>query len=159
MSVGMRAGLTLALLSLTACNVAVPNLAAALTGGPLMRVSYSGGMCRGGGCSSSLAFERDGSYTSTSGQDKPTKGKVPKADIDALAAEIARADFGKIKAVKFTGTCPTAYDGSEVTYTFLTLLGTQEVASCQVAIDKDSPLFKAAAKVVAATQPPAEEEQ
>lgn len=58
-----------------------------------------------------------------------------------MAQEINNADFVTMKSKKFTGDCPTANDGQEVTYTFYTRKGVEVIASCQVAIDGKSPLF------------------
>ncbi|MDB5096371.1 MAG: hypothetical protein JWM80_792 [Cyanobacteria bacterium RYN_339] len=122
-------------------------------GQPVLRVSTSGGMCPTGVCGSETVINRDGSYSAAAGG-KLAPNKVPKADMDAMVREILAADFAKIASVKFTGTCPTAYDGSEVTYTFNAPPGLQTIASCTVEIDQGSPLFKAAAKVLEATRQP-----
>jgi hypothetical protein len=71
--------------------------------------------------------------------------------VDAVRTEVARADFAAIKAKPFTGTCPTAYDGSEVTYTFAAASGSQVLPSCKYALDARHPLFVAARRLLAAS--------
>lgn len=75
----------------------------------------------------------------------PRGGEVQKIgtfsaeEITALRQLINQTDFAVIRAKPFTGTCPTAFDGPELIYTFYP---SQEViASCRVAIDDQHPLF------------------
>jgi hypothetical protein len=67
--------------------------------------------------------------------------------LDELAKLIEAADFDALKSKKFTGECPAAHDGVEVTYEFYTRNGVEGVASCKVAIDVDSPLFAKALEI------------
>jgi hypothetical protein len=62
-------------------------------------------------------------------------------DLDELARQIDTADFVALKSKEFTGQCPTAYDGEEATYTFVTPKGIEVLASCKIAIDEKSALF------------------
>lgn len=55
---------------------------------------------------------------------------------------IETTDFESIRATKFTGTCPTAYDGAQFIYAFSTNRGKVLLDSCQNVIDPDSDLFK-----------------
>ena len=64
-----------------------------------------------------------------------------KTDLTKLTSLINTANFEEIRSKKFTGTCPTAYDGQEAIYTFYTLTETQTVSSCEFEIDNQSPLF------------------
>jgi hypothetical protein len=119
---------------------------------PVLTLVTRGGRCVYGLCESRLVVHRDGAYTLVVGKDAPRAGHVSRASVDALATAVATADFGRIRSVKFTGTCPTAYDGSELVYTFHTAPGAPEIASCTVAIDAHSPLFEATEAVVAQTR-------
>jgi hypothetical protein len=72
-------------------------------------------------------------------------GSVPPLRLAALDLAIRAADFAELRRHPFTGTCPTAYDGPEVVYTFGAPGGAERVASCEVAIDPAAPLFRAVA--------------
>lgn len=99
-------------------------------------------MCPNGPCGSLITIGSDGSVH----QIRPTPqdlGTIPKAELDALTLEIARADFPLIESRPFTDTCPTAYDGQETIYTFHLPAGNEEIATCKVAIDANHPLFLA----------------
>jgi hypothetical protein len=63
----------------------------------------------------------------------------------ALTAAISSTDFPAMKARTFTGQCPVALDGQELTFEFAAPGGTQRIASCEVDIDWGSPLFVAVA--------------
>ena len=114
----------------------------------VMQVRYTGGMCPYGACETLLTVNRDGSFSRTSGKGPAQTGVLDTAKVAALSTEIARADFARIKSVPFTGTCPTAYDGQELIYTFHTASGPEEIASCKVQVDADSALFKAVQAVL-----------
>lgn len=117
----------------------------------LLSVKAVGGLCPNGECESTTIVHRDGHFSIRVGRDAPRNGQVPLEAVDRLAAEIARADFPRIKSVPFTGTCPVAYDGQELIYTFPTAaIGEQEIASCKVQIDTASPLFQAVEAVLSA---------
>ena len=125
---------------------AVPNILA--PDKPLLRVVTSGGMCVGGPCGDTLTIGQDGLVAS--GKQKSGPGRVDQALLDALTAEIARADFAAIEAVPFTDICPTAYDGGKAVYTFALTTGAHALDTCKVKLDLDSPLFKAVNAVVTA---------
>jgi hypothetical protein len=126
-------------------NTVRPN--AALSAAPqalgptLLTVRYTGGMCPNGECDTLVSVNRDGTYARTSRQMPPKRGTLGQAQVAALTQAMARADFAQVKSVKFTGTCPIAYDGQELTYTFFTARGPEVIASCAVDIDEASPLF------------------
>ena len=91
-----------------------------------------------------ITIDSDGSVH----QVRPTTadlGTIPAAALDALTVEIARANFPLIESRPFTDTCPMAYDGQETIYTFHLPTGTEEIATCKVAIDPNHPLFLAVA--------------
>jgi hypothetical protein len=109
---------------------------------PILIVETHGGECPDGPCSSRIDIGLDGSVH----QVLPTAdelGTIPKAELDALAAEIERANFALIESLPFTGECPTAYDGQETIYTFHLPTGNERIATCAVAIDPNHPLFLA----------------
>lgn len=132
----------LAGLSVGACtaqgSLAIPGT------GPLVTVEMRGGMCPAGACDSTVFLDRDGRAHSAA---KPPNdlGMASAESMAALTAAINTTDFATVKARKFTGECPVAFDGQELVFEFATLGGPQRIASCEVAIDWGSPLFVAVA--------------
>ena len=120
----------------------------------LASVRFTGGMCQYGACDALLTIRRDGHYTYQIGDNTEKTGTVTEAKVETLAQEIAKADFERIKSVPFTGTCPIAYDGQELIYTFQTAAGPQVIASCKVQVDENAPLFKATQAIVAESVTP-----
>jgi hypothetical protein len=109
---------------------------------PLVSVEYRGGECPSGACDRLLNIEADGRIHEVIPKDR-VLGTAPPEVIDALRTEVEQADYAAIKSRPFTGTCPTAVDGQETTYTFHVTTGDREIASCTVAIDPADPLFVA----------------
>ena len=108
----------------------------------LLNIKSSGGLCPNGNvCSSTKIIMNDGSILI----DNKLKTK---ADLTKLISLINTANFDEIRSKKFTGTCPTAYDGQEVTYTFYTLTVTQTISNCEFEIDNKSPLFSEINKIL-----------
>ncbi len=103
----------------------------------LVSINVRGGLCPNGECSSTTEINRDGTVL-TGGK---TKAILDKAQITKLVNLVDTQDYKTLKAQKFTETCPTAYDGSEIIYTFNSRSGTEVISSCEVVIDQDSPLF------------------
>ncbi len=103
----------------------------------LVSINVRGGLCPNGECSSTTEIKRDGTVL-TGGK---TKKILDNAQITKLANLVDNQDYNTLKNQKFTGQCPTTYDGSEIIYTFNTNYGTEIISSCEVVIDQDSPLF------------------
>lgn len=119
-----------------------------VTDSVLINVRTTGGLCLVGECEGQIVVQRDGTYTQKVGTQKPRTGKVSPTKLDALATEIDKADFARIKAVPFTGTCPIAYDGTQYIYTFPTASGAPEIDACKVGIDEKAALWVAVKAVV-----------
>ena len=109
---------------------------------PLVSVEYRGGQCPSGVCDRLLNVEADGRIHEVIPNDR-VLGTAPPEVIEALRTEVEQADYAAIRSRPFTGTCPTAVDGQESTYTFHVTTGDREIASCTVAIDPADPLFVA----------------
>ena len=109
---------------------------------PLVSVETRGGECPSGTCDRLLNIEADGRIHDVIPKDR-VLGTAPPEVVDALRTEVEQADYAAIKSRPFTGTCPTAVDGQETTYTFHVTTGDREIASCTVAIDPADPLFVA----------------
>jgi hypothetical protein len=111
---------------------------------PLVTVEMRGGLCPAGACDSTVFLDRDGRARSAA---KPPNdlGVASAASMSALVAAITTTDFASMRSKPFTGECPVAFDGQELVFTFATPGGSQQLASCEVAIDWGSPLFVAVA--------------
>jgi hypothetical protein len=99
--------------------------------GLLVSVEASGGECPAGPCSSRYDVYRDGRVVRSDG----VAQTIDEGTMSRLAAAIDGADWPAILARPFTGECPTAFDGQELTYTFQTGHGPVTVASCSVEIE------------------------
>lgn len=132
-------------LAIAACTVAP--VSSPLPSGPLLIVETRGGLCPEGPCGMTIALERDGRVHQAA---KPPNdlGIVPADALAALGAAIRATDFAELRRHPFTGVCPTAYDGQEVIFEFGTPGGIERIASCEVEIDPDAPLFVAVANAV-----------
>jgi hypothetical protein len=134
---------------LVACATPAATPSIATPAGALVTVETRGGMCPEGLCGQTITIERDGRVHLAA---KPPNelGNVTPQVLSTLQTLIATTDFGAIKSRKFTGDCPTAYDGQETVYTFSAPGGVETIPSCTFAIDSSSPLFAAVDAVVAA---------
>ncbi len=101
-------------------------------------VEASGGLCPGGVvCGSKISVRNDGSVTTTEG-----KLVMLPAEVLQLQEVMTIENLNKLKAQKFTGTCPSAYDGQEVVFKFYPGRGEEKIGSCEYAIPEDNPLMK-----------------
>jgi hypothetical protein len=132
-------------------------LVEAPTAGPLVTVEATGGHCREGTCRSVVAIEADGRVH----QIEPAEmelHQVTGESIDLLRTAIGITDFEAIGSRPFLGTCPTAFDGQELVYTVATVHGPERIASCDVEVDAQAPLFTAIHAILGASMPvPAQE--
>ena len=145
----MRRSLAIVLLAVLATLVGACALVQAPASGPLVTVEYRGGECPEGMCETVMVIERDGRVHRT----VPDEFETHRVDADAiraLEAAIVAADFGAIRARPFTGECPVNFDGQEVIYTFSAPSGEQRLASCEIEIDPEHPLFFAVDAVLGA---------
>jgi hypothetical protein len=109
---------------------------------PLVEMTVEGGLCKYGGCSTNLIINEDQTYTVTENH-KTAQGKVNDDKFEEMKNGIAQMDVGAIKRTIFKGTCPRAYDGSEVFYKFPAKGGgTITVSSCQNIIEARGEPFK-----------------
>jgi hypothetical protein len=106
----------------------------------LVRIETHGGLCRsadgrGQECRSTVEITENGA--SSQGRTVPAK------ELSALFAAVQQADYRALAARRFTGTCPTAYDGQEIVYHFFVGQTEHVLDSCREEIDAGAPLFKA----------------
>jgi len=110
---------------------------------PIVLIQASGGQCPGGMCRTDTAIGRDGVLRIDGVGIVSVVDDVDPSLLAALAAAVDSADYARIMAVPFTGECPTALDGQELTYTFHPAgRAPITIASCEVAIDPANPLFR-----------------
>ena len=124
-------------------TVAPPSVVAATPFAfPLVSVEMRGGECPSGSCDRLLNIEADGSIHEVIPKDR-VLGTAPPEVIDALQVEVEQADYLAIRSRPFTDTCPIAFDGQQVIYTFHVTTGDREIDSCKIAVDPADPLFVA----------------
>lgn len=127
------------------------NVTAQTANAVMLKVASTGGLCPYGLCRSETVITENGSYTYTGGSVMQKTGAFSPEEVATLRRLIDQADFAVIKAKPFTGICPTAYDGQEMTYTFSP---SQEViASCTTAIDAQHQLFAHISNLLAKVYP------
>jgi hypothetical protein len=114
----------------------------------LVAVDSHGGLCADGAeCRSSVEIRSDGAVL-RGGQQPSILGHAEPAQVARLQSAIATADFRALASRTFTGTCPTAYDGQETVYRFPLPTGDVRLASCEVELDPNDPLFIAIADIL-----------
>lgn len=132
--------LTMACNLLTFFGQGVPGSAA--SSDTLMTLQYVGGMCVYGACDAAYTISEDGKITYTRGDGTERSTELTDAELAALADAIADADYAALTSEPFTDTCPIAYDGQELIYTFYAPTGVQVIDSCVTVIQEDAPLFQ-----------------
>ncbi len=119
--------------------------------GPLVTVTVHGGECPEGACGGTTVIERNGRVHQTA----PVAAELGALDpsvLTALDAAVRSADFDAIRARKFTGECPMAYDGQEFIYEFGAPGGTERIATCETEVDPNDPLLVAVSAALAAIE-------
>jgi hypothetical protein len=144
------------MLCLVACapTVVPPTPAAPALPTALLKITTTGGLCPYGLCQTEFEMETDGHYVAREGGAVVAEGVVEAAPLAAFNAAVQTADFAALKAQPFTDTCPSAYDGSEVIYTFYTAAGPEVISACAYVVDPQHPLFAAANALWQAAQQP-----
>lgn len=126
----------------------LPSPSPAPTGaGVLLTVETRGGLCANGPCGTTIFVERDGRVHQAA---KPPNdlGVVSADALAALERAIQSTDFAELRSHRFTGQCPTAYDGQEIVFEFGAPGGVERIASCETEVDYGSPLFVAVTNAV-----------
>ena len=147
-----RAAVLVALLLIVAgCAVESP-VPGPSGAGTILTVEARGGECVGGPCGTTIFVERDG-HVHQAAKPPNDLGVVTPAALASLDAAIRATDFAALMSHPFSRMCPTAVDGQELVFEFGTPGGVQRIASCEVAIDYGSPLFRAVATAVGSFVP------
>jgi hypothetical protein len=103
-----------------------------------------GGLCAPGTqCTSEMTIKRNGNYVDKSPQNPngDITGTIAIEKMNILADIIEKTDFEEMRKAPFAGTCPTAFDGQQIVYTFFTSHGIEKIDSCKTQINENSPLF------------------
>lgn len=118
----------------------------------LLKVRHHGGLCEYNNleCSSRTTISADGSIVFQDGK----TGQINDVDLNSLNKEINSTNYRQILEHKFTGTCPTAYDGTAVEYAFYTDKGVYVIDSCKVDIDEYWSVFQEINKILRKYTPP-----
>jgi hypothetical protein len=120
--------------------------------GRLVTVEAHGGHCREGECRKVFAIESDGLVHQLE-PDEAEIHRVTDETIEVYRTALSITDFDALRSRPFTGECPTAFDGMEVIYTLETPAGEERIASCEVEIDRQAPLFVAVDAILGANVP------
>jgi hypothetical protein len=139
-------------------TVAMPSQppAASSTAAPsrlLVSVERRGGLCAAEAtCDTTTSIDTDGRIHLAA---KPPNdlGTASPGAIIALRSAIASTDFAALRAPAFSGTCPSAYDGQELVFEFVTDQGVERLASCESALDLRAPVFVALAAALGGASP------
>lgn len=99
---------------------------------PILTIQTTGGLCPYGLCGSETTVMSDGGYSRRNGEDDPRTGVLQPGVIGDLRRQIDDADYDDIRSRPFTGTCPSAYDGTEYIYILRPKYkAAQTISSCQ----------------------------
>jgi hypothetical protein len=127
---------------LAGCSPSVVASLVPVTSGPLVTVTTRGGECPEGMCESMIVIGRDGRVQRLAPAIEDL-GIVPANALVGLDTAVRTTNFDAIRARRFTGECPMAYDGQEIVYEFGAPGGVQRIASCETEIHPDAPIFAA----------------
>jgi hypothetical protein len=129
----------------------IPNVTPSRAATPqpfLLKITYAGGNRRSNGQPPEFIIRADGvSFYRFMGKETPHRVLGPR-EFARLNQRLTATNFTQIKSRSFTGTCPTAYDGNELIYTFQTKPGSsEELSSCKVTIPGNNMLFQQLARL------------
>ena len=120
--------------------------------GALFELSTSGGLCATGVCTSTLQVARDGQWTYTEGDDERA-GRLSESEASEFAAmvddEIATLEDIPRKPAR---SCPSASDGTDVDYVFVSGDATVRLSSCDYDLSAPNALLRAADALAARLQ-------
>ncbi len=125
---------------------------------PALLVEYEsyGGLCPYGGCTHRVTFYNDGdivnethvyNQTTETYEAKTIEKQITTQELNGLINKINGTNFEQVKQKKFTGTCPTAYDGQAQIYTIYSAQQTEKLDSCEYVVD--APVFETISQLVA----------
>jgi hypothetical protein len=141
-------GMTALILAILSGRPISPEIASAQTAIPKttpeifwIKIQFQGGM-RTTRTIPELMIRPDGLFRYNNGVGKPKSGVLSQQELRLLKQRVQQANFSVIKSKPFKGTCPIAYDGTEVVYLFQLHRGIEEISACKYAINGKSLLFQ-----------------
>lgn len=108
---------------------------------PVVEIEMTGGLCVYGECYSQAIVYPTGIVIILAGSGERYVVEIDPELVAAAQDAIAGVAIADLRAVPFTGTCPTAYDDLEFHYTFERLGVRETISSCEYAIDPTQPPF------------------
>ena len=109
----------------------------------LVSVMSHGGLCPiGVECKREFTVYRSGTYISSE-----KNGTLSPDELKELVRQITNADFASVESKKFTGTCPTAFDGNELVFIFYAQTK-HIIPSCTYVVDMEASPFKLISKLI-----------
>jgi hypothetical protein len=141
-------GMTALILAILSGRPISPEIASAQTAIPKttpeifwIKIQFQGGM-RTTRTIPEPMIRPDGLFRYNNGVGKPKSGVLSQQELRLLKQRVQQANFSVIKSKPFKGTCPIAYDGTEVVYLFQLHRGIEEISACKYAINGKSLLFQ-----------------
>jgi hypothetical protein len=100
--------------------------------------SVTGGMCVDGGCQQRFRVYRNGEWDYITNGGRSRSGRLTTNELTILQSSVRATRIAAAPA--FTGTCPTAFDGSETSYTWVVAGQVHEESTCTKQISPSDPL-------------------
>lgn len=112
----------------------------------LIIVERSGGLCPDGRvCEDRITIYGNGEMTrSRTGE----TAAISSDEVRGLSSAITKKNIEELKRKKFSGLCPTAYDGMETVYIFVVEGKEERISSCEYEIPADNLLIGLVVKAV-----------
>ena len=107
-------------------------------------IEYTGGLCPNGECQRNFMIYDNGEVF----ENGELQFLLEEDEINELKDLIENTDFEEVKSTPFTDTCPIAYDGQKVTYTFYLENSNEVLSSCTYKIDTSTPLFSELDRII-----------
>lgn len=108
---------------------------------PVVEIEMTGGLCLYGECYSQAIVYPEGIVIILAGSGDRYVVEIDPELVTEAQDAIAKVAIADLRAVPFTGTCPTAYDDLEFHYTFERLGVRETISTCEYAIDPSQPPF------------------
>jgi len=114
----------------------------------LVKLIVSGGLCPEGPCGSSIEIRRDGTLLVEDNEGTYVREIGDKDRLNRLITILGSVNLEGLEARKFTGTCPTAFDGQKSVYEFYTSEELVVIDSCEYVVDIEKPVYHAIWEII-----------
>jgi hypothetical protein len=115
---------------------------------PLVKVTTTGGMCVYVACGAVTTVDTLGNLIRKDGSGKESIKKIDFTEISDLRSLVEGTNYEGMRRFPFTGTCPTAYDGTQYIYEFYVHGKVEILDMCKTNINYDDPLFVSLMKIL-----------